>query len=207
MVLKRNGWYTSSYWHWRYFFSWSLDKLHDRNMFNRVMGNSVRFSKTFSSSLNFLIWYLWSYNCANRSSKILTRLQLRCMNFSVFVCFNRNNKVPAQFSQTFSCVFQEISKLTIAFQSFTPTSTGKKKQGFPPIEKAQKKMLIGHLVFGLLFLPIIKWMAALLLFNFLVSSKLEIGKGVAWVGVRVERNKCICETECENQVKEENRWH
>lgn len=139
VVLKRNGWYTSSYWHWRYFFSWSLDKLHDRNMFNRVMGNSVRFSKTFSSSLNFLIWYLWSYNCANRSSKILTRLQLRCMNFSVFVCFNRNNKVPAQFSQTFSCVFQEISKLTITFQSFTPTSTGKKNKAFHQLRKHRRK--------------------------------------------------------------------
>lgn len=58
-------------------FSWPWDQPDAGNVFNKVIGNSDRRPKTFASSLNVLIQYLCFHNCANTSSKILTRLQLR----------------------------------------------------------------------------------------------------------------------------------
>lgn len=116
-------------------FSWCLGKPDVRNMLNRVMGNSVRFSKTFSSSWNLLIWYPCSYNCANRCSKILTNLWLRSVELSVFVCYNGNDKVPKQFSQTFSPVFQQFSKLI----PFYPNLFRKKTKPFLQQRKHRRK--------------------------------------------------------------------
>lgn len=184
----------------KHIYSWSLDQPDAGNVFNEVMWNSDRLSKTFSGSLNVLIWYHCFHNCANRSSKVLIRLQLRsvehkmCLFASLEITechYNSHeclmsDKILARLTLSLYCVKSFLNLVHYVFFQWSNYSGIFKAYPIIPFyanlfrhqtrfsnsrENTEHTLNVqGN--FGLIFHSTITWMAALPFFNFLVSSML-----------------------------------